>query len=686
MSRRRRMLRRHKGKAGAIVLRLALVVLVATLVISLAGVATAYAFVQTWLKDLPDYESPTAFQVAQPTMLYSADGKLLARFYLENRTVVAFDKISQDLKEGTVAVEDERFYQHPGIDLAGIARAAVKDIVAGGVEEGASTITQQYVRNTILADERFDISISRKVREMYIARELEKRRSKDEILNLYLNGVYFGEGAYGAEAASRVYFNKSANELTLAEAALLAGLPQAPSRLDPYDNKDGALARRTEVLDAMLENGYITSEEHAAAKDSPMTLSRAKTPDQGIYQAHYFVAHVRKELLQKYPASVVFKGGLTVYTTLDTKLQKYAEDAVFKSLNRPDDPDCALTSIDPRNGHIVAMVGGENYAVNKFNLATQGKRQPGSSFKTFVLVTALENGMPPNRYIDGSSPAYIATGGRPWHVTGGAGGYITMASATHKSVNVAYARLIKELGAEKVALTAKRMGITTKIPAYYSIALGSQNVSTLEMASAYGTLANNGVLVPPTPITKVVGADGEVIFEHKPAGKQALSGSIAYATTQILKGVISGGTGRGAYIGRPAAGKTGTSQDMRDAWFCGYTPTLSTAVWVGYYKREIPMYRVHGITGYGGKVAAPIWARYMKPALAAVPKSDFKAFPAPKYKWKSAWAAKKTATATVAPTKPASPKPAPKPTPTPVDPPPVDPPPVDPPPSEPTTP
>ncbi|TLM77123.1 MAG: PBP1A family penicillin-binding protein [Actinobacteria bacterium] len=685
MSRRRRMMRRKHGQSVKVLLRLAVVGLVATLLIALAGVATAYAYVQTWLKDLPDYESPTAFQVAQPTLVYSADGKLLASFYLENRTVVKFEEISQDLKDATVAVEDERFYQHPGIDIAGIARAAVKDIIAGSAEEGASTITQQYVRNTVLADEQFDISFARKVREMFIARELEKRRSKDEILNLYLNGVYFGEGAYGVEAASQTYFSKRCSELSLAESALLAGLPQAPSRLGPYDNMEGAKRRQAEVLDAMVENGYITAAAAAEAKDAPLRFERLKRPDQGIYQAHYFVAHVRKELLDRYPLSVVFKGGLQVYTTLDTKRQRYAENAVFNSLNRADDPDCALTSIDPRNGHIVAMVGGENYAVNKFNLATQGKRQPGSSFKTFVLVTALENGMPPNRYIDGSSPAYIATGGRPWHVTGGSGGYITLAAATHKSVNCAYARLIKELGAEKVALTAKRMGITTKIPALYSIALGSQNVSTLEMASAYGTLANNGVYVAPTPITKIVGPDGEVLFEHKVAGKQAISPSIAYATTQVLKGVITGGTGTGARIGRPAAGKTGTSQSMRDAWFCGYTPQLSTAVWVGYYKREIPMYTVHGIRGYGGKVAAPIWAKYMKPAMATEPKIDFKAFPAPKYKWKSAWAARKKATsATVAPTKPA-PKPTPQPVPEPTPEPEPEPPP-EPPPSEPTTP
>lgn len=679
MSRRRRIRRSRRGAASRIAVRALTLAVAVAAVLSAAGVTVAYGLVETWLKDLPDYESPSAFRVAQPTRIYSADGKLLARLYLENRIIVPYDTIAQGVKDGVVAVEDERYYQHRGVDLVGVARAAVKDVIAGGVEEGASTITQQYVRNTVLSHEQFDVTFARKVREIYVARELEKRKSKDEILNLYLNTVYFGEGAYGAEAAARTYFAKSAKDLTLAEAAMLAGLPQAPSRLDPYDNPEGALTRRTEVLGAMLDNGYITREEHDAAKDEPVKLGRMKEPPDGIYQAHYFVAHVKKVLQQEYDQAIVFRGGLKVYTTLDTKRQKYAEDAVFGSLNRAGDPDCSLVSIDPRNGHVVAMVGGRDFSRNKFNLATQGRRQPGSAFKTFVLVTALEQGMPPNRYIDGSSPAVIQTGGRPWRVTGGSGGYITMETATRNSVNAAYARLIKEVGPDKVAITAKRMGITTKIPAYYSIALGSQNVTCLEMASAYGTLATNGVHYEPSFITRVLDADDQTVFEEKPKGRQALTPAIAYAATRILKGVITGGTARSANIGRPAAGKTGTSQDHRDAWFVGYTPQLVTAVWVGYYQREIPMYTVHGIRGYGGKVAAPIWARYMRAALATEPRLDFKAVAAPKYKWKKSWSARATTesvtpTKTVTPTKP-KPKPVPEPTSTPPPPPPPPPPP-----------
>lgn len=689
MSRRRRLkLKRRRAGVKRNVARLLGLTTLIALAIVLATATVAFATVQMWLEDLPDYESSSAFAVARPTKIYSADGKLLARLYLENRTVVPFEDISQDLKDGVIAVEDERFYTHEGVDIYGIARAAVKDVIAGNTAEGASTITQQYVRNTVLAEERWEASFERKVREAYIARELEKRKSKDDILNLYLNTVYFGQGAYGAEAAAKTHFAKSAKDLTLAEAALLAGLPQAPGRFDAYEKPEEALVRRNEVLGDMLRNGFITQEEHDAAVDEPLALKRAQEPEGGIYSAHYFVAHVKKLLQDEFDEAVVFRGGLEVHTSLDTKKQKMAEDAVFSSLPRRDDPDCALVSIDPRNGHIVAMVGGENFAVNKFNLATQGKRQPGSSFKMFVLVTALEQGMPPSRYIDGSSPASIKMpGGRPWRVTGGSGGSITMAQATKNSVNTAFARLIMEVGPDKVALTAKRMGIQTEIPAYPSIALGSQNVSVLEMASAYGTLANNGVYVPPSAITKVLDANGEVVYEESGKGRQAVSPNIAYAATSILKGVISGGTGRGANIGRPAAGKTGTSQSHRDAWFCGYTPQLSTAVWVGYYKKEIPMYTVHGIRGYGGKVAAPIWAKFMRPALAKEAKLDFKKYPAPKYRWKKSWSAK-SASSTVAP-KPApkptpkpTPKPKPKPTPDP-DPPPPDPDP-DPPPPDPT--
>lgn len=645
MSSRRARARRHRSGHGTTIARVALVGLVLAVVLLIIGSVAAYATVQSWLKDLPDYKAPGAFDVAQATKIYSADGVLLARLYLEDRTVVPASEIATDLADAIVSIEDERFYEHPGVDPEGLMRAAVVDITSGSTREGASTITQQYVDNTLLRDERLDRTLRYKAREMYLALQLEKQRSKKEILNLYLNTVYFGEGAYGAESAAKTYFAKKAKDLSLPEAALIAGLAQAPSRLDPYDNPEGAVQRRDEVLKRMQRNGYITQEEHDSAIATPLKLQRAVEPEGGIYQSPYFVSYVKKLLQKEFDQSLVFQGGLTVYTTLDTKRQAMAESAVSSSLNRPGDPDCALVSIDPKTGHVVAMVGGRDYNTNKFNLATQGRRQPGSSFKTFVLVAALEDGMPPNRYVDSSSPAKIPSS-PAWVVSNSEGhgkGMITMDSATRSSVNTVFARLIWELndktetGATKVAKVAKRMGITSEIPAYPSIALGSQNVTPLEMASAYGTLATNGKHIGPIAITKVVDPAGKTVYENKEMPEQVLEPSIAYAATSILKGVISGGTATRARIGRPAAGKTGTSQNYRDAWFVGYTPDLVTSVWVGYYKSETSMRNVHGSRGFGGTLAAPIWAKYMKAALANVPKNDFPKQPKPKYKWKSTW-------------------------------------------------
>ncbi|MBN2405724.1 MAG: penicillin-binding protein [Coriobacteriia bacterium] len=638
MSRRTRLHRTRKSNTAIRVIFGGIAMLVAlTVLLTGVGAAAAFSMFSGWLVDLPDLDDPTAFSVAQATKVYSADNKLIANLYLENRQVVDLDEISPYMQHALVAVEDERFYQHNGFDAVGIVRAFMTNLVAGGVSEGASTITQQYIRNTILADERYDISYRRKVREAYLAYELEQRMSKDEVLSMYLNTVYFGEGAYGAESAALTFFSKHASELTIAEAALLAGLVQSPSNLSPYDNAEGAVSRRQWVLSKMHEQGYITDEEYEAAKVEELSLGRAAQLDKsGVYSAPYFVAHVKKLLQDEYGTGLVFQGGLTVYTTLDTTTQDQAEAACRKIMNKDSDPDYALVAIEPESGKIKAMVGGRDWDTNKFNFATQAKRQPGSSFKMFTLVTALKQGMPPTRKIDSSSPAVIQTGGTPWRVTGGSKGYITLKQATVGSVNAAFARLIAEMGAEPVVETAHDMGITTDIEPYLSITLGSQEVTPLEMTASYATLANEGRHIPPVAIEKVLDSSGETIFEADHTGTQAISASVAYATTQILKGVISGGTATRANIGRPAAGKTGTTQDYRDAWFCGYTPQLACAVWMG-YTPEKPMRNVHGITVFGGTFPAMIWAEFMKNALADTPKTDFKSAPAPKYTWKSEW-------------------------------------------------
>jgi 1A family penicillin-binding protein len=611
--------------------------LAVTVLFTSIGVAGAFAMVGGWLTDLPSLDDPNAFKVAQATKIYSADDRLIANLYMENRQVVDLDGISPYLQHAIVAVEDERFYTHNGFDTVGIVRAFVTNLAAGGVEEGASTITQQYIRATVLAGERYDISYRRKAREAYLAYQLEQRMSKDEVLAMYLNTVYFGEGAYGAEAASLAYFNKHASELTIAEAALVAGVVNSPSTLSPYDNPEGAVSRRQWVLSKMHEQAYITDDEYEAAKVEDLHLDRAPQLDeQGVYAAPYFVAHVKKLLQDEYGTSLVFQGGLKVYTTLDTAMQDQAEAACRKIMNKGSDPDYALVAIEPTTGKVKALVGGRDWDTNKFNFATQAKRQPGSSFKMFTLVTALKQGMPPTRKIDSSSPAIIPTGGKPWKVTGGGKGYITLQQATVGSVNAAFARLIAEMGAEPVVETAHDMGITSDVQPFLSITLGSQEVTPLEMASAYSTLGNEGTHMPPVAIDRIVDSHGDTIYQAEYKGTEAISPSVAYAATQILKGVISGGTARRANIGRPAAGKTGTTQDYRDAWFCGYTPQLACSVWMG-YTPERPMRNVHGITVFGGTFPAMIWAEFMKSALANEPKLDFKSAPAPSYTWKKEW-------------------------------------------------
>lgn len=619
-------MRRSNVKQSGIKASMGLFVVLGILaaICAVAGIV-GWVVISGWLSDLPDYKRPGAFEVSRPTTIYSADKVLLARLYLENRQAVEWDEVSQNVKNAVVAVEDERFYSHNGVDIPGIIRAAVTSY------GGASTITQQYIRQTILLDEAREMTIKRKVREAYLAMELEKMYSKDEILLMYLNTVYFGEGAYGIEAAAQTYFAKPASKLTVAQAALVAGLPQAPSRLSPYDNLEGATERRNQVLRRMLSNEYITQEQYDKAVSSKIKPRRTKEPEDGIYAAPYFVAAVKKELQQKYSTGTVFGGGLTVYTTLNMKKQEAAEEAVRDKLGSKG-PEGALVSIEPKTGYVVALVGGRNYHKSKFNLATQAYRQPGSSFKTFTLAAAIKDGMSPSFKVNSSSPAKIDSN-PPWVVNNSEGrgrGLIPLSSATAASVNTVFARVAHEIGAEKVVSMAKRLGIKTKLRAYDSISLGAQGVTVFEMASAYATLANDGVYHSPTMIKKVVDRYGDDITGKRPKAKRVIDSSVAYATTRVLQGVVTGGTGTRARLGsRPVAGKTGTSQNNRDVWFAGYTPQLSTVVWVGWPK-EKTIY-VNGGLAYGGTVSAPIWQQYMSAALEGTPVKSFKTAPAPKY-------------------------------------------------------
>lgn len=572
--------------------------------------------------DLPRLEKEAMKAPAQTTRVYAADGSLLAELHAsENRVIVKLKDISKNMQNAIVAIEDERFYEHKGVDPIGILRSLYVDIKTGKPAQGASTITQQYVRNIYLSSEK---TLERKVKEAILAYRIEQIYSKETILEKYLNTVYFGNGCYGVETAALTYFGKHAKDLTVAEAALLAGLVQRPSYYNPYTNLNEVINRRNLVLKKMFELGYLSKDEYERALKEKVNLKPLR--QRGYYFAPYFVEYVKELLISRYGVDKVFKGGLRVYTTLQPKAQIAAEKAVSEILDRPRDPDAALVSIDVQTGQIIAMYGGKDFEKQKFNLATQGKRQPGSSFKTFVLVAALEEGISPYATYE-SSPVNISLPSGVWKVRnaeGGGMGKISLRTATVHSVNAVFARLIMDVGPEKVVSAAKRMGITSKIRPFPSIALGSEPVSVLEMASAYSTLARGGQRIDPTAILKVTDSSGRVIDEFKPKAAKAIDAWVAYTVVDILKDVIRAGTGTRARIPWPCAGKTGTAQEYRDAWFVGFTPQISTAVWVGYKEAQISMRNIHGFARiYGGTLPAMIWREYMLQAMKGKEKVDF---------------------------------------------------------------
>jgi len=585
------------------------------------------------LKDLPKLSENRAIEKAQTSKVYASDGTLLADLFVEqNRVIVPLSDIPLHLQHAVVAIEDERFYEHKGVDLEAIARAALINLKEGKVVEGGSTITQQYVKNSFIKPEK---TLQRKIKEAVLSYQLEKRFSKQKILEKYLNTIYFGQSLYGVQTAAQAYFGKDAKDLTLTESALLAGLIKSPNHYSPYTHPEKAQARRNTVIRKMLELGFITQSEAKQAIASPI---KVQPPQTKISLAPYFLEYVKQSILDnpKYGATPaeransLFKGGLRIYTTLDPKLQKMAEKAISETLNQPNDPSAALVAIDPKSGYIKAMVGGKDFKSQKFNLAVQGRRQAGSAFKVFVLTAAMEKEISPYKTYQ-SSPLVIKLPGKDWKVDnyteGKGGGPMTLREATAKSVNAVFARLIMEVGAGNVVDVAKRMGITSQIDPYPSIALGGLRigVSPLEMASAFATLANQGVYNRPIGILKVTNAQNEIIEKREKEERQALDPLVAYKVTDILSDVIKYGTGRKANIGRPAAGKTGTAQNYQDAWFVGYTPDLATSVWVGYPQGQIPMLRVHGIRVAGGTFPAQIWAKFMHEALQDIPPSEFTA-------------------------------------------------------------
>jgi penicillin-binding protein 1A len=594
-------------------------------VLGLLGIAAfTFGLVRAVAGELPKLDPAYQQKLERNSYIYDSTGKRILAIVRgsQNRVLVAGDEIDPKMKLAIVAIEDRRFYEHRGIDLRGILRAAWADIRHKSVVEGGSTITQQFVKNYAVTDED---SVARKVKEAALAWQVEQRWKKDRILTAYLNTIYFGNGAYGIEQAARTYFHHSASSMTLAEAALLAGIPRDPSDYDPVVNPDGARARRTVVLREMLEQRMITRREYRRAARAPLPAARDVRLPGSQGPAPYFVNYVKQLLIDRYGAQRVLGGGLRVQTSIDLRLQEAARDAISKWLTRENGPAAALVALDTRSGRVLALVGGNNFHESQFNLAVQGERQPGSAFKPFVLATALQLGISPETTFV-SRPVSIPLGDRVWYVHNYEGAYlgsINLQSATTYSDNSVYAQLTSLLDPSAVARTAKRLGIHSRLRNYFSIGLGAQAVNPLEMARAFSAFANGGMRVDGSLLGDQPRAVLSVVKDGKwrPNAveyKRVLTPRTATLVTSMLQGVVREGTGRRAQLpdSRVVAGKTGTTENYGDAWFVGYTPQIVAAVWVGYPDTLRPMlHEFNGDPVAGGTYPALIWKAFMKRAL-----------------------------------------------------------------------
>lgn len=697
-----------------------IVITVIILIAFLAGAGFAL------LKDIPSIKDFDKVKMPQGTKVYAEDGTLIGEFKIQKGIYVPLRHIPKHLIDAVVAIEDSRFWKHKGIDYIGIGRALITDILHMSIKEGGSTITQQLAKIMFLTPER---TLSRKIKEAYLAMKIEKELSKEKILELYLNNVYFGHGAYGVEMASRVYFGKSVSQITLPEAALLAGLIRAPNIYSPYNDLVKAKQRQETVLERMEKEEFITPQERKRASAQPIHLSSLRISTENY---NYFLEYVRKQLEENFDVEKIYKGNLKVYTTLDPRAQIAAQRALqeglrnvdkrigwrgpigkvsikteetretvaftptvgdiakgvvisvsanqaivkarglsgklhlqdalwasrvidssgkvkvlknfkltdilhpgdvimvkFKSIGREilfsleQEPEIegALVAIEPQTGYIRAMVGGYSFQRGEFNRAVYARRQPGSAFKPFVYAVAIEKGFTPESTILDEPISYI-TGLKEWSPSNYDGefwGEITLRTALAYSRNVPTVRLAEMLGVDSIINLARRAGIKSEMPADLTLALGSLSVSPLELTSAFAVFANGGKRIKPIAIKYVTDASGKVLLQNEPQIEDAINPEVSYTITSMLKDVVIYGTGTRANIGRPVAGKTGTSNDFKDAWFIGYTPQLVAGVWVGYDD----MRKSLGQGEAGGRVSAPIWAQFMKEALAGKEIQDF---------------------------------------------------------------
>ena len=585
--------------------------------VAIIAVLSAIGYVLAIAATAPDLDGLKPADKGQLSVVYAVDGSRLGFIQSDVlRRVVPWGDIPVNLRRATVAIEDERFYKHGGVDINAIVRAAFKNLRSGKNLQGGSTITQQLVRALYIKDPKRDFN--RKIREAKLASELEDEHSKTWILHNYLNSVPYGtvggRTAIGVEAAAVTFFNKHAKGLKLYQSALLAGLPQAPSEYNPFRNPQAALTRRNQVLRQMVKNGYITQAEGERASQRGLGLRAGTRYIQR--REPYFFDYVQDKLIDRYGVGVVRRGGLRIHTTIDPALQDQAREAINLHCADPAGPSSALVAVDPATGKISAMASSGTYQHSKFNLAAQGHRQPGSAFKTFVLTTAIRQGVNPDSTYYTSKPLNIDDPDYGhWEVKTFGNSYIgtvSLTRATLSSDNTVYAQLILDVGPKKVCETAKLLGITTHLDCYPAEGLGglTLGVTPLEMAGAYATLASGRH--PPPPDRRSSGSCSRTARARtSPAGegKRVLTDGEAYAVTKVLKANVQGGTGTAANYGCPAAGKTGTTDEAKDAWFVGYTPKLSAAVWVGYPDAGVAMPGAQG-----GTYAAPVWHDFMLPA------------------------------------------------------------------------
>ncbi len=578
------------------------------------------------LMELPSIAALKDFRPSIATRIYDDNNELIDEFFLEDRKVIKLTECPRYVIQAFVAAEDTRFFEHRGLDYQSITRAFFKNLAAGHIVQGGSTITQQVAKSLYLSPER---SYRRKIKEALLAYKIDRYLTKEEILNLYLNYIYLGHGTYGIEAASQGYFGKSAREITLSEVALLAGLPKAPNNFSPFLHPDRALQRQAYVLQRMLEDGYITAAEKERALATPLRLRSIRPKDK---VAAYFIEHVRRYIMEKYGSDVLYKEGLEVYTTLNLPMQKAARDAMERGLQELEGRQGyakglvqgALLCMDARTGAVRAMVGGRDFSRSEFNRATQSRRQPGSAFKPFIYTAAFDKGMTPSTIMVDSPISFAAPSEpngvwQPKNFDGKFWGPMTLRHALVHSRNIVTIKILKEIGVDYAAGYAANMGIVSPLARNLTLALGSSGVTLLEMVRSYGVLANQGQRATPLFIKKIVDRTGQVFEENQPVLEQVIDPRIAFMSAYVMQDVVEQGTGtRVRSIGRPVAAKTGTTNDMRDAWFLGFTPSLVTGVWVGFDQE-----RSLGRQEVGGRAAAPIWLYFMEKAVQGTPVEIF---------------------------------------------------------------